>query len=155
MRKILIGLVLLTIFAAPLAPLAALAVAGTPQESCTLKRNITVSDIPYPKGLNVTGDNTKSVCGLTPSGTGPCYTADWGMVCILNTLNSIIDWTFTILVIMAVFFTILGAATIIFAGGKAENVDKGKNFILYAAIGLVVAFLARALPGIVRSIGGF
>lgn len=146
MRKILVSLALLTIFAAPSAALAA---TDDLQECCTLRKNITVGSEAFNKGAIV-----------GPTG-GACATAinqvtvNWGMFCILNTMNGIIDWTFTVLVILAVFFTILGAWTIITAGGKAENVTKGKDFILYAAIGLAVGFLAKALPGIVRSIAGF
>lgn len=146
MKKLLIGLALLATVAAPLA---ALAVEG-PQECCKLRRSITVGATTLTKD-SVIG-TAGAVCGTVTVGS---ETPDWGMFCILNTLYSIVDWTFTILLILAVFFTILGAATIIMAGGKAENVTKGKDFILYAAIGLAVAFLARALPGIVKSIAGF
>ena len=161
MRKILIGLVALTIFVAPLSALAAI---DAPQDSCTLKRDITVNigggfNTTFKKGIVVAESGQPSACSVAQSAnvdvTTSCNTPNWGMVCIINTLNSIIDWVFTILVILAVGFTLAGAWTILTAGGKAENVTIGKNFILYAAIGLAVAFLARALPGIVRSIAGF
>ena len=150
MRKIIISLVLLTIFATPLA---ALALEG-PQECCKLKRSVELPGVagsPFAAG-KIVGETTAAVCGV---GTVDTPTPNWGMLCILNTLNGIVDWTFTILIILAVFFTILGAWTMITAGGKAENMTKGKDFILYAAIGLAVGFLAKALPGIVRSISGF
>ena len=158
MQKFLIGLTLLTIIAVPLVALAA----DAPQECCRIKRAVQIEEggttgvTTYAKG-DVVGPTAGSgycfIGGVDTNVTKP--TASWGLVCILNTLNSIIDWIFTALVILVVFFTILGAWTIVTAGGKAENVNTGKNFILYAAIGLAVAFLARALPGIVKAIAGF
>ena len=152
MKKILIGLVLLTILAAPLAALAA----DAPQSFCKLRRDISLdegggTDSVYTKGTIV--GETGDACGNPSSGT--CKTPNWGMLCLLNTFNGIIDWMFAILVILSVFFTILGAFRMITAGGKSENVTEGKNYILYAAIGLAVAFIARALPGVVKAIAGF
>jgi hypothetical protein len=35
------------------------------------------------------------------------------------------------------------------AGGVAENIERGRNYIKYALIGFVIAVLAKALPLIV------
>jgi hypothetical protein len=45
---------------------------------------------------------------------------------------------------------LVAAYMFITAGGTPDNVNKARNYILYALVGLIVAFLARALPGIVR-----
>jgi hypothetical protein len=36
-----------------------------------------------------------------------------------------------------------------------EKTKKGRDFILYATIGLAVAFLAKAVPGLVKLVSGF
>ncbi|MBI2038503.1 MAG: hypothetical protein HYT19_01095 [Candidatus Nealsonbacteria bacterium] len=148
MKKLLIGLALLTIVAAPLS---ASAIVDAPQECCKLRKTIILDGVTFDKAA-IVGETLGAVCSV---GTIDAATANWGMVCLINTLNGIIDWTFTVLIILAVFMTILGAWTIVTAGGKAESVSTGKNFILFAAIGLAVAFLAKALPGVVKSIAGF
>lgn len=151
MKKIIIGLALLAIFVLPV-----VVAAETTQTSCKLKRNVEVDGVTYSSGITVDDPGAvAATCGSTGTLTTSCTTPTWGMICLLNTLNSLIDWVFTALVILAVFFTILGAWTMVTASGNAENMTKGKDFILYAAIGLAVAFLARALPGIVKSIAGF
>lgn len=154
MRKFLIGLALLSIFAAPMAVLAV--EASGPQECCKLRRAMnTEGETGLTKGIIVGpgADAAASDCVLT--GTGWKQTANWGAICLMNTFNAIVDWMFTIFVVLAVFFTILGAFDILMAGGNAEKVTSGRQYILYAAIGLAVAFIARAIPGLVKGILGF
>ena len=85
--------------------------------------------------------------------TTPCVfsaTPDCGMCCLLSTLYNITDWIFVIFVFVAVLFVLLGAYQIITAGGTAEKVSTGRQYLMYAAIGLAVAFLSRAVPAIVK-----
>ena len=80
--------------------------------------------------------------------------SEYGMCCLLNTLYNVTDWIFVMLVGLAGIFVILGAMTLIMAAGSPEKVTSGRNYILYAAIGLLVAFLAKAIPGVVKLIAG-
>ena len=80
--------------------------------------------------------------------------ADHGMCCLLNTIYSVTDWIFIILVGLAGIFVIMGAVVILTAGGTPEKLTTGRNYILYAAIGLLIAFLAKAIPGIVKLLAG-
>jgi len=80
--------------------------------------------------------------------------ADHGMCCLLNTIYSVTDWIFIILVGLAGIFVIMGAVVILTAGGTPEKLTTGRNYILYAAIGLLIAFLAKAIPGIVKLMAG-
>jgi hypothetical protein len=50
---------------------------------------------------------------------------------------------------------IMGALNIITAGGSPEKVTTGRNYIMYAVIGLIVALLAWELPNIVKAVAGF
>jgi hypothetical protein len=47
---------------------------------------------------------------------------------------------------------VIGAFNIITAGGSPEKVTAGRNYILYALIGMVVAFFAKAIPAIVSAL---
>ncbi|MFH0788740.1 MAG: hypothetical protein V2B13_14155 [Pseudomonadota bacterium] len=82
-------------------------------------------------------------------------TERWGAVALINIINTIVDWIFAFLVIFAVFYVMMGAFNILTSSGNPQKVSSGRNFILYAAIGLLVAFIARAIPSLVKSIMGF
>ena len=114
----------------------------TPASPCTLAKNSTV------------GDPTATKCPGTDA--APTNKTDaWGMACLLNTLSSIVNWIFVILTALAAIFVIMGAFQILTAAGAPEKITSGRNYILYAAIGLLVAFLAKAVPGVVRMVSGF
>lgn len=77
-----------------------------------------------------------------------------GACCLLNTIYNVTDWIFVILIALATVFVIIGALLLLFAAGSTERIATGRNYIIYAAIGLAVGFLARAVPGLVRLIMG-
>ena len=73
-----------------------------------------------------------------------------GICCFLNTLYNITDWIFVILVGLASVFVIIGAMTLLMSAGDPSKLSSGRNYILWAAMGLVVGLLARAIPAIVK-----
>ena len=95
----------------------------------------------------------KITCGDT---INPCSYSETncGMCCLLNTLYNVTDWIFAALVAVAGILVILGAFNIVTAGGSSDKVASGRNYIIYAAVGLAVGLLARAIPAIVRMIVG-
>ena len=74
---------------------------------------------------------------------------------VMNALNSIANWIFSILLLVAVIFIILGAFNFITAGGDSEKLGKARNNIFYALIGIAVAFLAKGLIVLVGRIMGY
>ncbi len=132
MRKILSTLLLINF----LVVLAATTLAQTtPPTTCTIKRNLT---------------NVSAACGNGSS----VSIEDYGMCCLINAIYNVTDWIFTILVVIVMLFVLLGAYNIITAGGSAEKVTAGRSYIMYAAIGLGVALLAKAVPSIVKLVIG-
>ena len=98
-----------------------------------------------------------STPGLTCPGVGEdCLYTDpnCGMCCLLSTLYGVTNWIFAALVAVAGILVILGAFNIVTAGGSPDKVASGRNYIIYAAVGLAVGLLARAIPAIVRMIVG-
>ena len=102
-------------------------------------------------------------CDIREGGVGisgcddPCVFASnpkCGICCLLNALYGITDWIFVVLIALAGIFVILGAMNILTSGGDPSKVSSGRQYIMYAMIGLLLAFLARAIPGIVRLIVG-
>lgn len=151
MKKILSALVLISFLAVLVVPMVASA-QEPPNECCTLKRAIKLDsaecfagEVAAPTAV-AAGDCTGGYC--TDSA------AKWGMFCIMNTLYSVTDWVFVILVAVAGLMVIMGAFTLLMAAGNPEKVTSGRNYILYAAIGLVVGFLAKAIPNLVKMISG-
>jgi hypothetical protein len=105
-------------------------------------------------GEDAVKDAECAVSETTGKISSSCITDKWGMLCLLNTIYNITDWIFVILMALAVIFVIIGAFTLVTAAGSPEKVSSGRNYIMYAAIGIVVALLARAIPALVKMIVG-
>jgi len=136
MKKFLITLILLDFLAVFVLPNIVLAqtTGGAVPSTCNISRTI------------------KIMTGTCP--TGAVSIEENGMCCLLNTLYNITDWIFLVLVALAGIFVIIGAMTLLTASGDPTKVASGRNYILYAMIGLLVAFLAKAVPNIVKMIMG-
>jgi hypothetical protein len=151
MKKILSALVLISFLTVLLVPVVVSA-QEAPRECCALKRAIKLDTAECFAG---------EVAAPTVAAAGDClggYCADsaakWGMFCLRNTLYNITDWIFVILVALAGLMVIIGAFTLLMAAGNPEKVTSGRNYILYAAIGLIVGFLAKAIPNLVKMVSG-
>ncbi len=77
-----------------------------------------------------------------------------GVCCILNAIYTLTDWIFIFLVAVSALMIIYGAFLFVTAGQDPGNVDKAKQLIMYACIGLVVAFFSKALPTLIGVIIG-
>ena len=63
-----------------------------------------------------------------------------------------INWIFSILIILAVVFVLVGAYKYLFAAGESEKVKSANKTLMYAAIAIAVALLAWSVPAIVKVI---
>ena len=72
----------------------------------------------------------------------------------LDVINLLTGWLFVILSVAAVIFIVLAAFQFITAGGNAEAIIQARTKLLYAAIGIAVALVARAVPLVLMSIIG-
>ena len=131
MKKTLSVLVLVGLIGVLLVPIVASATTIPTPETCKMSREIVLDDFTCDAEEEIDLGGAKSIC------------------CILNTLYNVTDWVFVVLVAVAAIFVIIGALTILTSAGVPEKVTSGRNYIMYAAIGLVVAFLAKAVPSIV------
>jgi len=71
---------------------------------------------------------------------------------IIDMLNKIADWIFTIFLAVAVIFIILAAIKFLTSGGDPGKVQSARDSLLYALIGVAVALLAKGLVALVRVI---
>lgn len=70
-------------------------------------------------------------------------------------LCTIINWIFWLLIVLTIIFVLVAAYKYLTAGGDPEKVKSAGSTLLYAAIAVVVALIAKGLPLIVSSfIGG-
>ena len=130
----------------------------TPKDSCTLAKEVTVkgktTDITIAKGTLVSSSATISIrdADVAIPNTSEYKVKEWGLICIINTVNVITDWIFIALLIVAVAFIAIAGFMWMTAGGNAEQQKKAGQMILAAVIGIIIAVLARVIPGIVTGI---
>jgi len=147
MRKIISAITLLSLI------LPAVAFAQI-KDFCTLGSSINYGSIIYSSGIEVWNPDS----GVAPANecstdaTVKCKTVEWGTVCLLNTISRIFTWIWAILIAIVGIMIVVGAFNIITAGGAPDKVTAGRNYILYALIGMVVAFFAKAIPAIVSAL---
>lgn len=127
MKKILLALILFSLV------LPAIALAQP--TACTLVEDLTDIDAACISGATV-------------------QIADFGACCAVNAIYKVVDFVFVILIGLAIFLFLIGAFMLITAGGNPEKVTSGRNYILYAIVGLAVAMLARAVPAVARLVIG-
>jgi len=70
---------------------------------------------------------------------------------LVSAIDKIVNMLFTFLIIIAVVLFIYGGIVIVSSGGDAEKVTQGRNIILYAVVGLVVAFLSKAFAAFIKN----
>jgi hypothetical protein len=73
---------------------------------------------------------------------------------VLQTLCTVFAYAFYFLIVIAVIFVIVAAFKYLTAAGDPEKVKSAGSTLLYAAIAIGVALLARAVPLIVGSFLG-
>jgi hypothetical protein len=73
---------------------------------------------------------------------------------VLQTLCTVFAWAFYFLIVLAVIFVIIAAFRYLTAAGDPEKVKTAGSTLLYAAIAIGVALLARAVPLVVGSFLG-
>ena len=70
-------------------------------------------------------------------------------------LGKIISYAMGIIGSLALFMFIYGGITWMLSGGNAEQVTKGKNIVIWAALGIALIFMAYALVRfVISAIGG-
>jgi hypothetical protein len=73
---------------------------------------------------------------------------------ILNDLCVVFAWMFYFLIVVAVIFVIVAAFRYLLAGGDPEKVKAAGGTLLYAAVAIGVALLAKAIPLVIGSFLG-
>jgi len=135
--------------------------AQTIKESCTLGSQIT-----WKKGtINIDGSDVNCVTDTCTLGdgdeVGPLThtsasnkTDQWGIICLMNTMTTVTNWIFYLMMVFVVVMIVIGGATYMLSAGNPEKAGKGKTMIIYGIVGLVIALIARLIPSVVKMIIG-
>ncbi|MDI6591605.1 MAG: hypothetical protein QME61_01555 [Patescibacteria group bacterium] len=143
MKKILSALVLIGFLSISLVSVVS---AQEIPKKCTIKRDTGIADCPS------TGDTEYDKCYKNGSLTNCPEGVGGAVCCFVHAIITLTDWIFVVLISIAVLLVLYGAFLILAAGGNAERVGEGRKLIIFAAVGLAVAFLAKAIPAVVRAI---
>ncbi len=73
---------------------------------------------------------------------------------VIAVMNRVVNWVFAFFLVMAVLFIIIAAFQFLTAGGDSTKVSGARDKLLYAAVGIMVAMLSRALIPMVKMILG-
>jgi hypothetical protein len=77
---------------------------------------------------------------------------DWGMICFINTVDTITNWIFYVMTAIAVLLFIYGGLSHMIAMGDPDKASKARQVIIYAIIGLIIALVAKIVPAIVTTL---
>ncbi len=127
----------------------------TQVESCTLVRDIkvktAVGEVTLQKNASITPGTTKLETLNGPQ-AGPLALEEWGIICLINTLNTVIDWISLVVLILSTGLIIYAGFLWMTGGDNPENKEKAGKVILAALIGFGIVILARVLPAVISGI---
>ena len=123
------------------------------KECCVLGSDVELSGQACGAGSAV-GSSAEAMTEGCAGATQCAPTSNWGMYCLINTINNVTNWLFYILLIAVVLMGVIGGVIYMSSTGDAEKAEKGKKVIIYAIVGLVLALIARLIPSVVRLIIG-
>ena len=76
------------------------------------------------------------------------------VVAFESVINTVLTWMFSFLVFLAIVFVLVAAFKYLTAAGDPEKVKSASNTLVYAAVAIAVALLARGLPYLVGGVVG-
>lgn len=125
------------------------------QEQCKLVRSVKIENVTIAKDVTVT-DGTASVKDTpapAPSGTPlTLKVKEWGTICLINTINTLTDWAFFLLLSIAFVFIAVAGFIWMTAGANPEKQGLAGKMIAAALVGIVIAIAARMIPAVLTGI---
>ncbi|MDD4930817.1 MAG: hypothetical protein PHG66_01520 [Candidatus Colwellbacteria bacterium] len=86
-----------------------------------------------------------------PSGSIPSRSVS-SLTDIYNIVNNIVNWIFAFFFVMAGIYILMAAFDYLNSGGDQKKIDGAKTKIIYAAIGIAVAILAKSLTVVIGNL---
>ena len=123
----------------------------SPLRCCKLNREVKFEGVTYNKNDRA-GSGGVGTCTLT--GGEYKETKSWTLVCLLSTIIVVTDWIFAFAIGLVSLLVIFGAYTITTAAGDPTKMKSGRNYIMYALLGFVLALFSKAIPDLVTALMG-
>ena len=151
MKKIISIFSILTILGIFAMPIFVMAQVGGVQETCNIRTGF---------GMNWPGvGNVNFKSGGAAWAEPPVLNAEYGtakgLPCMIDIINSIVNWMTAALVGIVVIFVVIAAFDFLTSAGDDKKLGKAKDRILYAVIALVVLILSRTIVPIVKAMLGY
>ena len=80
--------------------------------------------------------------------------SNWAAYCTIDTIYTVTDWAFWIMIILAVLMFVIGGGVFVMSAGNPERAARGKKIVIYGIIGVVIALLAKLIPAVARFLIG-
>lgn len=73
---------------------------------------------------------------------------------LITFIETLTNWVFAIFVVLTVVFVLLAAFQFVTAGGDEAKVGEARMKLIWAFVGIIVAFIAKGIVPVVRIIVG-
>lgn len=73
---------------------------------------------------------------------------------LLTLVDTATNWVFAIFVILSIIFVLLAAFQFVTGGGDAKKIEEARQKLIWAAVGIIIALLAKGLVPVIRNIVG-
>ncbi|MFA5386499.1 MAG: hypothetical protein WC297_02465 [Candidatus Paceibacterota bacterium] len=73
---------------------------------------------------------------------------------LTNIITDVINWAFGLLILLAAVFIIIAAFMYLSSAGNEDKIKNAKNYIIYAAVAILIGFLAKAIVTLVTRLLG-
>ena len=73
---------------------------------------------------------------------------------LLDLVDVTTNWVFAIFVVLSIIFVLLAAFQFVTGGGDAKKIEEARQKLIWAAVGIIIALLAKGIVPVVRSIVG-
>lgn len=71
---------------------------------------------------------------------------------VTDLFNKASGWLLNIIIALSVIMILIGAFNYTVSGGDEKKTQSGKNYIIYASVGLALALLAKAIVSLIQSL---
>lgn len=77
---------------------------------------------------------------------------NWAVFCLVNTINTIVNWIFTLILVVSVGLISAAGFMWITSGASPDIKKKATGLLTAAVIGIVIAILAKVIPALIVGI---
>ena len=150
-KKIILSLIAFVALIGIITPVIVSAQVGAPTQ-CKITKDAVANQTRIDDGMNCPAKN--SMCAFDDKDSCAGEPCDCGLCCLLNSVYTVTDWIFLFLMALSALMIIIGAFNYVTSAGNPEKTKTGRDFIMYAAIGIAIALFAKAIPAIVKMMIG-